>query len=450
MRGAEEASFDPRTWTARAEAPAAAAPAPVKAASRGSSPSLRFLPQGAAVLLLFGGGVAAWMAREPVQPAPIIETGGTETEAPAPLPAGLSSRTLKLPGPAVLAQALRQSGIADADAVAAALLPALAGRTGEIRAVLRLDANAAAPQLVRLEVSFEDSSGAVLTRAADGSLEVAPVAAALNRVVTRLAGELDSNSFYSSAVAAGVPDMLIADIARAFVFDFDFQREIAPGDTFEVVYEQQRNAAGEAVGVPRLLFASLTTEEKSRSLYWFQPPDEEGGWFDGNGGSVIRSFMRTPVDGARVSSQFGYRIHPIQGYRKLHRGTDFAARTGTPIYASADGAVQSASYAGGAGQMVVLRHDNGWQTRYMHMSRFEAGVTPGVRVRQGQQIGDVGSTGASTGPHLHYEVLIEGEQVDPMSIQTESGKTLAGPARDAFLRERDRVDVARAARSDPA
>jgi murein DD-endopeptidase MepM/ murein hydrolase activator NlpD len=349
----------------------------------------------------------------------------------------------------VLAQALRQSGIADADAVAAALLPALAGRTGEIRAVLRLDASAAAPQLVRLEVSFEDSSGAVLTRAADGSLEVAPVAAALNRVVTRLAGELDSNSFYSSAVAAGVPDMLIADIARAFVFDFDFQREIAPGDTFEVVYEQQRNAAGEAVGVPRLLFASLTTEEKSRSLYWFQPPGEEGGWFDGNGGSVIRSFMRTPVDGARVSSQFGYRIHPIQGYRKLHRGTDFAARTGTPIYASADGAVQSASYAGGAGQMVVLRHDNGWQTRYMHMSRFEAGVTPGVRVRQGQQIGDVGSTGASTGPHLHYEVLIEGEQVDPMSIQTESGKTLAGPARDAFLRERDRVDVARAARSDP-
>jgi murein DD-endopeptidase MepM/ murein hydrolase activator NlpD len=240
---------------------------------------------------------------------------------------------------------------------------------------------------------------------------------------------------------------LIPDFAKAFAYDFDFQREITPGDVFEVAFEQQKNATGSAVGQPRLVYASLTTAEKSRSLYWFGPPGEEAGWFDGNGSSVVRSLMRTPVDGARISSKFGMRFHPVLMSAKLHKGTDFAAPTGTPIYASGNAVVEFAGEKGANGNYVRLLHDNGWRTLYLHMNRIAPSVIPGARVAQAQQIGEVGTTGRSTGPHLHYEVHIDGKPTDPLSIQTDAGRTLTGAARAAFIKERDRIDVARASHS---
>ena len=449
MRGAEDQSFDPRTWGADRPAsdPPATAPTP-----RRKSAAARWWPQAAAAAILIGTAIAASlnpgpMRKDRVEPAAPSESGAA---GPAASETVLTSRTLKLPGISGLERALLDSGLTpdQAGAVAASALSVLGTRSGEVRAVMRLEMGTAQPSLERLEVSFQDSSGAIVSKGADGSYTAAPVAASLDTVVTRLAGEIDAESFYSSAVAAGVPDTLVSDIAKAFVYDFDFQREIHPGDTFEVVFEQKRNSAGEPVGTAKLLFASLTTDEKSRSLYWYQPVGEDGGWFDGNGASIIRSLMRTPVDGARVSSQFGFRIHPVLGYKKLHKGTDFAAPTGTPIFASGNAVVEFAAFKGANGNLTVLRHDNGWRTLYLHQSRFSVGIEPGARVTQGQQIGEVGTTGRSTGPHLHYEVHIDGEAVNPLEIETDSGNTLAGDQRAGFIRERDRIDVARAARSD--
>ncbi|SFS03887.1 peptidoglycan DD-metalloendopeptidase family protein [Sphingomonas jatrophae] len=456
MSDEDDPSFDPRTWSAAGAttpgaAPAAAPPSPEATPQRERrAPSPALLGGGAALALLVAGGVAALVSR-PGGPQPSAPVAPAATPAAKTAPAATvaeARRTLVLSQASELRAALADAGVpaTEADAAAAAALRTIGERKGELRAVLTLLQGGAATRLARLDASFEDSSGVVVKRSA-GGFDAAPVKASLSTVVTVIRGEMDANSFYTSAVAAGVTDTLIPDFAKAFAFDFDFQREIHPGDVFEAAFEQQKNAAGQPVGTPRLLFASLTTGEKSRSLYWFQPAGEEGGWFDGNGASIVRALMRTPVDGARVSSQFGIRTHPVLGFVKMHKGTDFAAPTGTPIYASGDATVQWAAMKGANGNLTILRHDNGWQTYYLHQSAFMPGIVAGARVHQGQEIGKVGTTGRSTGPHLHYEVHIDGAPVDPLSIQTESGRTLTGAPRTAFIKERDRIDVARAARA---
>ncbi|MFS0738573.1 peptidoglycan DD-metalloendopeptidase family protein [Sphingomonas sp. 1P06PA] len=456
-RSRDDTSFDPRAWS-RDPGPGDAGsgdPPPVDPAPP-VAPSRAPLIAGGIAVMLAGLGIAAVMTQPAEKAAPPAATGASapaasvQPAAAAVEPASLVRRTLVLPAPAALAAALSDAGVVpeDANAAAAAAGSVLGGRSGEVRAVISLAQDGATARLMRLEASFEDSSGVVVDRDPAGTgFKASAVAAQLASVITVVRGEMDADSFYTSAVTAGITDTLIAPFFKAFQFDFDFQREIKPGDVFEAAFEQQKNAAGQPVGQPKLLYAAMTTEAKSRALYWFQPAGEEGGWFDGNGASIVRSLMRTPVEGARISSQFGYRTHPILGYQKLHKGTDFAAPIGTPIYASGNGVIQFAAMKGPNGNFTVLRHDNGWQTLYLHQSRFMPGIEPGVRVVQGQHIGDIGTTGRSTGPHLHYEVHIDGQATDPMSIQTESGRTLTGDQRTAFIRERDRIDVARAARS---
>ena len=353
-----------------------------------------------------------------------------------------------LAGPRDLIAALREAGLANAeiaefDKVA---MTALGAARGETSAVLNLVSAEGVVRLERLEASLPDGSGTVITRQADGALTVSRIAAELSKTIKVVRGELDSDSFYSSAVSAGVIDSLIPEFVNAFGFDFDLQQEVAPGDTFEVAFEQTVNAAGRPLGEPRLLFASLVTAAKRRALYRYKPVDQDVGWFDGNGASTVRSFMRTPIEGARITSRFGMRFHPVLHYTRLHGGTDFGAPIGTPIYAAADGVITSATPSRCAGNMVIMRHDNGWETRYFHLSRYAEGLAAGQRVTQGFTIGLVGNTGTcTTGPHLHYEVHIDGQKVDPLSIRTESGrKGLEGAARAAFIQQRDRIDVARA------
>ncbi len=457
MQSGDNQSFDPRTWAPAQPAAAAAPPATRTVAGpaprpASSTPLPGWLAPGAPLAILAVGAIAALLARPDGQQAPgpvAVPAAVAEAGAEAEMASNLATRTLVLSGTSGLQEALADAGIADGEAAAAAAaaLGQLEARTGEIRAVLTLDIARLPHRLVKLAVSFEDSSGALVSADGAGGFSAVKVAASLNSVITAIRGEMDAESFYSSAVAAGVTDTLIPEFARAFAFDFDFQREIRPGDIFEAAFEQQVNAAGRPVGQPKLLYASMATDEKSRALYWFQPDGEDPGWFDGNGSSIVRSLMRTPVDGARVTSMFGIRRHPILGYQKRHNGTDFAAPIGTAIYASGNAVVEFAGPRGAAGNFINLRHDNGWNTWYMHLNAFAPGLGSGLRVRQGQQIGEIGTTGRSTGPHLHYEVRIEGEPVDPLGIQTESGRTLSGAAREAFIRERDRIDVARAARS---
>ena len=295
-------------------------------------------------------------------------------------------------------------------------------------------------RLIRLGLSRDDGREGLVVPSAGGGFEGNQLAAQVSLRLTGVRGEMGIEDFYSAAVQAGLPDVLIPEFASALAFDFDFQREVRPGDVFEAAFERRVASSGQPLGQPRLVYVSLRTREKSRALYAFAAEGEAAGWFDGNGASAVRALMRTPVDGARVSSQFGFRIHPIKGYRKLHRGIDFAAPSGTPVYAAASGMVES-GFGRGTGNFVRINHDNGWQTRYFHL--VAPGKESGSRVSQGELIGRVGSTGASTGPHLHYEVHIGGEAVNPLEVETGSGRRLQGETLAAFFAVRDRIDAGR-------
>lgn len=332
------------------------------------------------------------------------------------------------------------AGAGDAAAAAAATRKAFRGGPGD----LRLESWLCGGALRDLRLRTVSGAGVEVSRAAH-SWSAAALASDLKAVVRVRPGQLSDDTFYAAAVQAGVHDSLIDDFANAFAFDFDFQRDVSPGDRFEAVFEETVNGAGQAVGARRLLFVSLRTAAKSRDLYRFTPPGAAAGWFDGDGRSTARALMRTPVDGARISSRFGWRLHPILGFQKLHKGIDFAAPTGTPVYAAGDGLVEYAAPKGPNGNFVSIRQDNNWRTLYLHLNRFAPGLAAGQRVRQGQQIGEIGTTGRSTGPHLHYEVHIEGQPVDPATIPVGQGQRLTGAAMQAFVRARDQIDAQRRA-----
>jgi murein DD-endopeptidase MepM/ murein hydrolase activator NlpD len=403
------------------------------------------LAMGGSLVILVGGGIAAWFTRSPATIA--AATGG---KAASPAAAAMVERSLKLGSTGEIASALTAFGVLapEAAAVSGAVTGALSA-PGEVRLRAELLPQGSGFAVQRLQASYADGSGAVVTRDAGGNFSAAAIAADLSKQIKILRGELDSESFYSSAVSTGLVDALIPEFINAFAYDFNLASEIAPGDTFEVAFEQSVNGDGDAVGQPQLLYALLTTAAKSLALYRFRNSAGEVGWFDGNGATTKRGLMRTPVDGARITSKFGMRFHPVLHYNKLHGGTDFAAPIGTPIYAAADGVVEWAAMKGANGNLTIVKHDNGWATYYLHQNRFMPGIAAGVRVTQGEHIGDIGTTGRSTGPHLHYEVHIDGERVDPLEIKTDDGarKKIEGVELAAFLRERDRIDVARTKQS---
>lgn len=434
-----------RAATQEASEPAHRAVKSVPPSAASSPPDRRMLLACcASVALLCATAATAWLTRSP--PRTTVSVPVTDASDPA----GAQERAVNLSGPDELGPALLNAGICadDAAAAAAAATPHLGG-DGEIHMIIVIAPGEGGLLLQQLRATRIDGSGVVLSRASDGTFAVTPLIADLTRKIEILRGEIDSESFYTSAVSAGLVDTLIPEFINAFGYDFNLAADVAPGDVFEVAYDQDVNGRGDPVGQPKLLFALLTTPKKSLALYRFQSPGAEAGWFDGNGAQTKRGLMRTPVDGARITSKFGMRFHPVLHYNKLHRGTDFAALTGTPIYAAADGTIEWAAMKGANGNLTILRHDNGWETYYLHQSAFAAGVTAGARVNQGQHIGDVGTTGRSTGPHLHYEVHIDGEPVDPQGIITDDSarKRLDGAELQAFLKERDRIDAARSQRT---
>lgn len=389
-------------------------------------------------------GVAGWLyLRAPPKPA-----RPSPATVVAAQPEGLR-RAFAIARVQDLAAALVAEGVAMDRAIRLGLVAneKLDAAPGQLRVSLRFRPGQAGV-VDNVELRRADGSGLLLR--GDGAGPVSAEALRSDRTVEIKAvrGEMDADSFYSSAVAAGVRDSLVDDFAAAFAFDFDFQREIKPGDIFEAAFERQVDDQGAVVGGERLVYVSLQTQAKSRALYLFQPPgDLKPSWFDGNGVSVVRALMRTPVEGARITSSFGPRVHPVLGYTRLHKGTDFAVPVGTAVYASGDGVVDFVGPHGGHGNFVRIRHKADLETAYAHLSRFGPGVVVGATVRQGQPIGFSGNTGLSSGPHLHYEVIVRGEQVDPMGFQMSSGRTLNGQALDAFRKERDRIDGLRAAQN---
>ena len=247
-------------------------------------------------------------------------------------------------------------------------------------------------------------------------------------------------SLYKSAIAKKIPANTIVELARIYGFQVDFQRDIRKKDSFQVMYEIFVNDDGSVIETGNILYANLILSGEDNSLYYF---DKEGsiGHYDKNGKSVKKALMKTPINGARLSSPFGMRKHPIDGFNKMHRGTDFAAPLGTPIMASGSGIIKKAGWCGGGGNCVVIRHNSTYQTVYAHMSKFASGIKRGVRVKQGQTIGYVGSTGKSTGPHLHYEVIINGKKVNSQTLKLPSGKILKGEERKIFETKKIKLDV---------
>lgn len=250
------------------------------------------------------------------------------------------------------------------------------------------------------------------------------------------------NSLYVDAVDAGVPPPVVVEMIRAFSFDVDFQRDLQPKDRFDLLYDRIRDAGGNIVGSGDVIFASLLLSGKKLEIYRFRGDDGTYDYYNSKGESTRKALMRTPIDGARLSSRYGRRRHPILGYTKVHKGIDFAAPSGTPIMAAGSGVVVDARWYGAYGRYVRIRHNSTYSTAYAHMSRFAKGIRRGTRVSQGQIIGYVGTSGRSTGPHLHYEVIANNRQVNPLSVKLPTGRTLRGAERDRFLVTRVEIDAA--------
>ena len=248
------------------------------------------------------------------------------------------------------------------------------------------------------------------------------------------------DNLYSSAINSGIEPNIIVEFARIFGFEVDFQRDIRKGDWFEILYEQFEDDNNKIRDTGKIIYASMYVNGEEINLYNFKYNNEEE-YYDIKGKSITKSLMKTPINGARLSSSFGMRKHPILGYNKMHRGTDFAAPSGTPIMASGSGTVTRARWCGGGGNCVKIKHNSTYETIYAHMKAFAKGIKEGRKVKQGQIIGYVGSTGLSTGPHLHYEVIVNGKKVNSQKLKLPSGKILKGVARKQFELDRIKIDL---------
>ncbi|MDA8804793.1 peptidoglycan DD-metalloendopeptidase family protein [Candidatus Pelagibacter bacterium] len=279
-----------------------------------------------------------------------------------------------------------------------------------------------------------------LTRNLDNNLfEKKTIITNLNKKIVFKEGKI-TQSLYKTAIDLKVQPNVIIEFARIYGFQVDFQRDIRKNDNFQIMYEVFEDDDGKIFETGNIIFADLKLSGKNNALYYFEKKGSEG-HYDENGKSVEKALMKTPINGARLSSAFGMRKHPIDGFNKMHRGTDFAAPMGTPIMASGSGLITRARWCGGGGNCIKIKHNSTYETIYAHMKNFARGIKEGIRVKQGQIIGYVGSTGKSTGPHLHYEVVVNGKKVNSQKLKLPSGKTLRGKEREIFEVEKIKLDV---------
>ena len=262
------------------------------------------------------------------------------------------------------------------------------------------------------------------------------------RVHHHRAGATINSSLYLTAMQAGIPADVVVDMIRMFSYKVDFQRDLQPGDKFEVFYDYYYTPEGQPAKYGSISYAMMTLNGKQIPMYRFQPdPNEPPEYFDTKGESSRGLLMKTPVDGARISSGFGSRFHPILGYSRMHRGVDFAVPTGTPVMSAGAGTISFMGRTRGYGNLVKISHGNGYSTNYAHLSRFAPGLRRGARVRQGQVFGYSGNTGMSTGPHLHYEIVVNNAQVNPLRVKVAQGRQLTGKLLKNFIATRVEIDT---------
>ena len=281
----------------------------------------------------------------------------------------------------------------------------------------------------------------IVTRMDDG-FKTKEVVRPLKTSFVRVKGTI-SGSLFLSAQQAGIPVQIIMELIRIFSWDVDFQRDIRRGDKFEVLFERFKSVNGQAVQNGEILFAALSTQSEHMDLYRYTGAGGETYYYNGKGQSARKALMKTPVDGARLSSRYGKRRHPILGYNKMHRGVDFAAPTGTPVMAAGDGVIERASKYGAYGNYIRIRHNSAFKTAYAHLHSYAKDIRIGKHVRQGQHIGYIGSTGRSTGPHLHYEVHQDGKKVNPLKLKLPTVEELQGDELIQFFKAKNEIEVAR-------
>jgi len=293
--------------------------------------------------------------------------------------------------------------------------------------------------IIKFSMPLTKSSLIEIAKNEDGNIESKKIITKLYKKIS-LAENSIKNNLYSSALEVKLSPETIIEFARIFGFEIDFQRDIRKNDYFKILFEKYLDENGEYIKSGSIIYAHMMVNNRDITLYKFGD-DKEYGYFDIDGKSVEKALMKTPINGARLSSPFGKRKHPILGYTKLHTGTDFAAPSGTPIMASGTGTVTRAKWCGGGGNCIKIKHNSTYETIYAHMKSFAKSIKVGKKVRQGQIIGYVGSTGMSTGPHLHYEVIINGKKANSQKLKLPSGKILKNQERQKFEIHRIKTDV---------
>ncbi len=433
----------------------------------------------------FGPSPSATPPAQIVEPANTLdnslaaESAGDDSEAAN---SDVDSRTITLDSGDTLAGALADAGVtgSDAEAAVAALAkvysPKLvrAGQTlqltfepappaapvasitytppagasedstadGEYAPDSSVQAAAATPVGRLLSVSFSPTieHDITISRATDGGFTAQSTEKKLVAKFHRAGAKIDS-SLYLAAMQAGIPAEVVVQMIHMFSYEVDFQRDIKPGDTFEVLYNYYYTPDGQPAKQGDIAYATMHLGSRTVALYRYQPANGDPvEYFDAKGQSAKSMLMKTPVDGARISSGFGMRFHPVLGYTRMHKGIDFAVPTGTPVMAAGSGTIQIQGWLGGYGNFVLVNHGNTYSTAYGHLSRFAPGLHQGSHVRQGQVIAYSGATGLATGPHLHYEIRINGTQVNPLTVKVARGQILAGKDLREYLANRVTVD----------
>lgn len=345
------------------------------------------------------------------------------------------------------AAAVQRAGVTAAEAQMAVNMLAQAMDTVNIKAGLAFDAAVARPEgddgparLIGLSMRTGPATAVTLSRTFDGALRLREMAEPVVAETAVAQGKMEG-SLYQSAARAGATPGVTAEVVKLFAHKLDFSRDIKAGDEFRMVFDRKVTESGRTVETGDLLYAEIGAKGGVTRFYRFERANGDSEFFDEFGKNIKGFLLRTPVDGARVTSTFGMRRHPILGYNRSHQGVDFGAGHGTPVLAAGDGVVTLAGRNGGYGNWLQLKHSGGWDTGYAHLSRFAKGIRPGVRVRQGQVVAYVGSTGMSTGPHLHYETFQNGRRVNPLSVKVPQSSALTGSELAAFRAQKAKVDT---------
>lgn len=350
--------------------------------------------------------------------------------------------TLEVRPGETLQAAVERAGVTAAEAEQAVEALARAMDTIHIKAGLAFDAAVAQPhggerpaRLIGLSLRTGPATAVTLSRTFDGALRLRALEEKVTDETTVADGEIQG-SLYESAQRLGATPAITAQVAKLFAHKLDFQRDIQPGDDFRLVFDRKVTESGRTIETGDLEYAEL----HGVKFFRFERDGGEAEYFDETGKNIRGFLLRTPVDGARLTSGFGKRRHPILGYARAHQGVDFGAGSGTPVLAAGDGVVVKAGRWGGYGNWLQIRHSGGWDTGYAHLSRYAKGLRPGMKVRQGQVVAYVGTTGLSTGPHLHYEVWQRGRRVNPVGAKVPQGTVLAGAELRRFQGEKVRLE----------